>query len=48
VRRGKIEDDLGEINVPLSYADQMYQLRMHVRFVKQRVSQAREKLLNRD
>jgi len=45
---GKIEDDLGEINVPLSYADQMYQLRMHVRFVKQRVSQAREKLLNPD
>jgi TRAP-type uncharacterized transport system substrate-binding protein len=48
VTMGKIEDDLGEINVPLSYADQMYQLRMHVRFVRQRVSQAREKLLNPD
>ena len=48
VTMGKIEDDLGEISVPLSYADQMYQLRMHVRFVKQRVSQAREKLLNPD
>jgi hypothetical protein len=38
----------GEISVPLSYADQIYQLRMHVRFVKQRVNQAREKLLNPD
>lgn len=43
---GKIDDELGEISVPLSYADQMYQLRMHVRFVKQRVDQAREKLLH--
>ena len=48
VTLGKIEDELGEISVPLSYADQMYQLRMHVRFVKQRVNQAREKLLNPD
>ena len=48
VTMGKIEDELGEISVPLSYADQMYQLRMHVRFVKQRVNQAREKLLNPD
>ena len=48
VTLGAIEDELGEISVPLSYADQMYQLRMHVRFVKQRVNQAREKLLNPD
>lgn len=48
VTLGAIEDELGEISVPLSHADQMYQLRMHVRFVKQRVNQAREKMLNPD
>ena len=38
----KIEQDLAEVNVPLSYADQLYHLRMHVRFVKQRVDLARQ------
>jgi hypothetical protein len=37
-----IEDELAEVNVPLPYADQLYHLRMHVRFVKQRVDQARQ------
>jgi hypothetical protein len=38
----KIEEDLAQVNVPLSYADQLYHLRMHVRFVKQRVDLARQ------
>jgi len=37
----KIEKDLAEVNVPLSYADQLFHLRMHVRFVKQRLDDAR-------
>jgi hypothetical protein len=37
-----IEEELTEVQVPLSYADQLYHLRMHVRFVKQRVDQARQ------
>ena len=37
----KIEKELSEVHVPLSYADQLYHLRMHVRFVKQRVDLAR-------
>jgi TRAP-type uncharacterized transport system substrate-binding protein len=36
----EIEEDLADVDVPLSYADQLYHLRMHVRFVKQRVEQA--------
>jgi len=37
----KIEKELNEVHVPLPYADQLYHLRMHVRFVKQRVDLAR-------
>jgi TRAP-type uncharacterized transport system substrate-binding protein len=37
----KIEAELAQVNIPLSYADQLYHLRMHVRFVKQRVDLAR-------
>jgi hypothetical protein len=37
----KIEEELVELSVPLSYADQLYHLRMHVRFVKQRLELAR-------
>ncbi len=37
-----IEEELAEVHVPLSYADQLYHLRMHVRFVRQRVDQARQ------
>ena len=37
----EIERELSEVHVPLSYADQLYHLRMHVRFVKQRVELAR-------
>jgi TRAP-type uncharacterized transport system substrate-binding protein len=40
----RIERELSEVNVPLSYADQLYHLRMHVRFVKQRVDQVRQTL----
>lgn len=36
-----IEDDLAEISVPLSYADQLYHLRMHLRFMRQRIEQTR-------
>jgi TRAP transporter TAXI family solute receptor len=37
----RIERELAEVHVPLSYADQLYHLRMHVRFVKNRMEQAR-------
>ena len=37
-----IEKELLDVEVPLSYADQLYHLRMHVRFVKQRVDFARK------
>lgn len=37
----EIERELSEVHVPLSYADQLYHLRMHLRFVKQRVDLAR-------
>jgi hypothetical protein len=43
-----IEDQLAEIQVPLSYADQLYHLRMHVRFVKQRVDQTRQEINRKD
>jgi hypothetical protein len=43
-----IEEQLAEVHVPLSYADQLYHLRMHVRFVKQRVDQARQKINGKD
>jgi hypothetical protein len=38
-----IEQELAELHVPLSYADQLYHLRMHVRFVKQRVDGVRKR-----
>jgi len=41
-----IEKELADVNVPLSYADQLYHLRMHVRFVKQRVDQARQEIVS--
>jgi len=37
----KIEEELAQVNIPLSYADQLYHLRMHVRFVRQRVDLAK-------
>ncbi len=37
-----IEKELAEVSIPLSYADQLYHLRMHVRFVRQRVESARK------
>ena len=40
----KIEKELAELSVPLSYADQLYHLRMHMRFVKGRVDQARQEM----
>ena len=40
----KIEKELAELHVPLSYADQLYHLRMHMRFVKGRVDQARQEM----
>ena len=45
---GDIEEQLAEVHVPLSYADQLYHLRMHVRFVKQRVDQARQEINGKD
>jgi hypothetical protein len=41
----KIKEELVEVSVPLSYADQLYHLRMHVRLVKQRVDLARRDLI---
>jgi TRAP-type uncharacterized transport system substrate-binding protein len=41
----EIEEELAQVNIPLSYADQLYHLRMHVRFVKQRVDLARHDTL---
>ena len=41
-----VEEELAEVNVLLSYADQLYHLRMHVRFVKQRVEQARQETVS--
>ena len=37
---GTIEDELRNIEIPLGYGGQLYQLRTHVRFVKQRVDNA--------
>ena len=37
----KIEEELAQVNIPLSYADQLFHLRMHVRFVKQQVDLTR-------
>jgi hypothetical protein len=43
-----IEEQLAEVHVPLSYADQLYHLRMHVRFVKQRVDQTKQEINGKD
>jgi hypothetical protein len=47
-RMEDIEEQLSEVHVPLSYADQLYHLRMHVRFVKQRVDQTKQEINGKD
>jgi hypothetical protein len=34
----RIEDEVSKVNVPMSFADQLYQLRAHIELVRERLS----------
>jgi TRAP transporter TAXI family solute receptor len=40
-RLNKMQRDVGKIGVPLSYAEQLYHLRLHIEFLRQRIEASR-------
>ena len=40
----RIEEEVARLSVPLAFADQLYNLRMHIELVRQKVRQAQTKL----